>query len=54
LISKQINISFAFQGSYPTLHDVKNNKHYVGFESIYEFNPIVNVSICFLLNKQKN
>ena len=32
-----------FPGHYPTLHDVANQRHYVGFESIYEYSRTVNV-----------
>ncbi len=40
-----------FKGTYPTLYDVTINKHYVGFESIYEYSRTLNVRISLLLNK---
>jgi hypothetical protein len=40
-----------FKGTYPTLYDVGNNKHYVGFESIYEHSRTLNVGISLLFSK---
>ncbi|CAF3880190.1 unnamed protein product [Rotaria sordida] len=37
--NRQISMIF---GTYPTLHDIVNKKHYVGFESIYEYSRTLN------------
>lgn len=46
------NHSVIFIGNYPTLHDVANQRHYVGFESIYEHIRTVNVRRLFSTNCQ--
>ena len=42
---------FRFPGAYPTLYDTANNKHYVGFESIYEYSRSQPVS-ALLFNEE--
>ena len=39
--------------TYPMLHDVANRKHYVGFESIYEYSRTLQVSILFSYQRIK-
>jgi hypothetical protein len=51
LLLFQSNRSSVFIGTYPTLYDTANNKHYVGFESIYEYSRTLNVSIVFSFDK---
>ena len=40
-------------GTYPTLHDVINKKHYVGFDAIYQYSRQSDVNILYWVMKAK-